>query len=188
MDHSSPRILGAIIAGGRSRRFGGDKGAALVRGRALLDHVVEGMMPQCDDLIICGRFWRDVECVEDWPLPDMGPLGGLNAALHMAMVQGYDYVLSTGCDVLPVVDGVLLLGNGPQGGARYTDGHYISGLWPAILSASLDGYLRTTDNYSMQRWITFCSARAVTDPRPIYNLNTPHDMVVYANANQGISH
>jgi molybdenum cofactor guanylyltransferase len=180
MDHSSPRILGAIIAGGQSRRFGGDKGAAKVGGRALLDHVVAGIMPQCDDLIICGRMWRDLESVEDWPLPDLGPLGGLNAALHVAMIRGYDFVLSTGCDVLPVVDCALLLhDSGSRVSARYTDGHFISGLWPALLSTLLDGYLETTDNYSMRQWIAFCGAQAVSDPRMIYNLNTPQDFAAY---------
>ncbi len=179
MDHSSPKILGAIIAGGLSRRFGGDKGAALVRGRAVLDHVIEGMMPQCDELVICGRSWRSLESVADWPAPDMGPLGGLNAALHMAMVQGYDTVLSTGCDVLPVVDCGLLLGS--DGQARYIEGHYLCGLWPAVLSATLDRYLRSADNYSVRGWIAHIGAQAVSDPRPIYNLNTPEDLAAFEN-------
>ena len=44
------KILGAIIAGGRATRFDGDKGAALLDGKALIDHVVDGLSAHCTAL------------------------------------------------------------------------------------------------------------------------------------------
>ena len=66
------KILGAIIAGGASTRFGSDKAAALMHGRALLDHVVADMKCHVDALVVVGRAWPELLRVEDKPAPGLG--------------------------------------------------------------------------------------------------------------------
>jgi hypothetical protein len=84
------RTLGAILAGGRSRRFGSDKALARLGGERLIDRAAAALRPQVDRLIVCGRVMPAMVCVADRPSPDLGPLGGLgpitsgglNCAIH----------------------------------------------------------------------------------------------------------
>jgi molybdenum cofactor guanylyltransferase len=164
------RRLGAIIAGGRATRFGGDKAAALLNGRALIDHVADGLRPQCDALIICGRTWPGMAAVDDRPRADMGPLGGLNAALHAAQQNGFDAVISAGCDVLPVP--IF-----PSGDEKiYFEGHYLFGIWPVALAGLLDQHLANQSNHSMRHWIAVSGAKAILCDTRFYNLNTRDDL------------
>jgi molybdopterin-guanine dinucleotide biosynthesis protein A len=102
------RRLGAIIAGGKATRFGSDKAAASLNGTALIEHVADGLRDQVDKLIVCGRAWPGMDWVEDRPFADMGPLGGLNAALHYAQQNGFDEVVTAGCDVVPSISTVII--------------------------------------------------------------------------------
>jgi len=87
-------VSGIVLAGGRSRRFGGDKLGALVDGRPLLQRSVEAVGSVCRevlvvlapdapepdlpvDLSVPLRFVRDAE-------PFGGPLVGIAAALAQA--------------------------------------------------------------------------------------------------------
>ena len=171
------KILGAIIAGGKSSRFDGDKGAASLNGRALIDRVADGLRPQVAALVIVGRDWPRLARVEDRPAPDMGPLGGLCGALHHAGAHGFDAVMTAGCDVLPVPSlweyGII-------------DGHYLFGLWPASLAAALDHHLATQTNHSMRHWIVKSGAETIHAPHPFYNLNTRADFMLYE-AQQGLA-
>jgi molybdenum cofactor guanylyltransferase len=168
------RRLGAIIAGGRATRFGGDKAAALLNGRALIDRVADGLRPQCDALIICGRTWPGIAAVDDRPAPDMGPLGGLNAALYAAQQNGFDIVISAGCDVLPVP----LFPT--SDGAAYFDGHYLFGIWPVALADQLDRHLTAQSNHSMRYWIATSGAQPIACDTVFHNLNTREDFERYA--------
>jgi molybdenum cofactor guanylyltransferase len=171
------RRLGAIIAGGKATRFGSDKAAALLNGRPLIDHVAEGLREQVDALIVCGRRWPGMEWVEDTPFPDMGPLGGLNAAFLYAQQNGFDEILTAGCDVVPVPE---LPRNLPDGRAVYIDGHYLFAAWPVALAPVLDQHLRNQDDLSMRRWITVSGARAIATSDVFHNLNTPLELAQYA--------
>ena len=171
-------ILGAIIAGGRATRFGGDKGAALLNGRAMIDHVADGLRPQCNALIICGRDWAGIETVADRPAADLGPLGGLNAALHFARSNGFDAVISAGCDILPVPD---FMGQT----AGVIEGHYLFGYWPVSLAAVLDQHLVSQSNLSMRHWIATCGAAEIPSDTHFHNINTQADFLLYE-ASQGL--
>ncbi len=46
------RVLGAIIAGGKSSRMGQDKALMVWRGKALIERVIERLEPQVDELVI----------------------------------------------------------------------------------------------------------------------------------------
>jgi len=169
--------LGAIIAGGKATRFGSDKAAALLNGRPLIEHVADGLRRQVDALIVCGRQWPGMDWIEDRPFPDMGPLGGLNAALQYAQQNGFDEIMTAGCDVVPVAKFPPNLNNGR---AAYIDGQYLFGLWPVALAPVLEKYLRDQDCLSMRSWIETTGAQAVKSSDIFHNFNTPSELAQYA--------
>ena len=167
------KTLGAILAGGRSRRFGSDKALALVDGKALLDHVADALRPQCARLVVAGREWAGVESVADLPESGLGPLGGLAGALALAQRDGLDVVLSSGCDILGLPDDLAAqLGPGPA----ILDDLPIVGLWPAALAETLVNWLAQPANRSVYRFADHIGARRVSMPLGLLNANYPVDL------------
>ncbi|MEX2471946.1 MAG: molybdopterin-guanine dinucleotide biosynthesis protein B [Gemmatimonadota bacterium] len=99
-------ILGAVLAGGRSSRFGSDKGLALLGGARLLDRAVDTLRAVCDGVVVVSsRPGHEVEGAVRIPdlRQDHGPLGGIEAALRHARDVGASAVFVLACD-LPTVD------------------------------------------------------------------------------------
>ncbi|SFS12571.1 molybdenum cofactor guanylyltransferase [Sphingomonas jatrophae] len=166
------RILGAVLAGGASRRFGQDKALALLGGRPLIAHALAALDAQVDAMVVCGRDWPGGIGLPDRPGPGLGPLGGLAAALHHAAGHGFDAVVSLPCDVARVPpDLVLRLG---EAGAAYVEGQPVVGRWPAALSAVLDAHIARDPRRSLRGWVAVAGARPVTIELP--NVNTPEDL------------
>lgn len=73
-------MLGAILAGGRSTRMGGDKAAIEVEGRTMLDWVVSALTAACDQVVVAGGSRPPDLALEIVPDPEAehrGPLAGL---------------------------------------------------------------------------------------------------------------
>ena len=175
--------LGAIIAGGKATRFGGDKAAAILNGRPLIENVADGLSKQVDKLIVCGREWHGMDCVEDHPVADMGPLGGLNAAFRYAQQNGFDEVVTAGCDVLPVPKFPREISDGQ---AVYIEDNYLFGVWPVALAPMLDTHLSSQSNRSMRGWIAAIDAKPIQSAEFFHNLNTPSDVAQYSAQNSNI--
>ena len=169
------KILGAILAGGRSSRFGSDKAVALFERRSLLDHAVDALSDQVDTVVVCGRSLAKRLCLPDWPHPDLGPLGGLAAALRYALDHGYETVVSAGCDT-PMLPVDLVLRLQCAGPVSYLRDLPISGLWPASLSPELDRFIVGSPSRSMRAWASSARAVAIDLPHPIANINTVQDL------------
>ncbi len=95
-------ITGVILAGGLGRRMGGvDKGLQLLRGKPLVEHVLERLLPQVSTVLINANRnldrYREFGCpVLPDTIPDFaGPLAGLHAALSVATTP---LVLTVPCD------------------------------------------------------------------------------------------
>lgn len=169
--------LGAILAGGQARRFGSDKAAAMLWGKPLIEHVAAALAAQVDAIVLVGRAWQGLESLADRPPGKLGPLAGLNAALHHAAARGQDGVLSAGCDTLPVPPDLAdRLG---EAGPAYIEGHYLLGWWPVALAEMLDRHMATSDDRSLRGWIAHCGAISVATPEPLHNLNTPVELAAY---------
>ena len=169
------RLLGAVLAGGRSSRFGSDKALAMLDGRTLLEHAVASLARHVEAVVLCGRQVDGMIGLRDRPAADMGPLGGLNAALHHAAAEGYDAVLTTGCDVPVYPDGLAeaLVGDGPA----VLKGQQLAGFWPASLAGELDAHLAGENNRSIHGWLERVGARIVERPEFILpNINRPEDL------------
>jgi molybdopterin-guanine dinucleotide biosynthesis protein A len=100
----------AILAGGRSTRFGGrDKSALVFGGRSILERQITELLRVTDDILVVGepptvvRSDARVRLVPD-RVSGCGPLGGLDAALAAARD---DVVAIVACD-MPFVTAALL--------------------------------------------------------------------------------
>ena len=63
MDHNN--ILGTVLAGGKSQRFGEDKSQVKLAGKLLIDHILTEIIDEFKELLICLLYTspspRDVE-------------------------------------------------------------------------------------------------------------------------------
>lgn len=98
------RLPAYILAGGKSTRFGSDKARARVDGLTLLEHAVASVAGAASSITVVaashGAYddlgYRTIGDLE----PDLGPLGGLHAALldAVAVDRREHWVLVTACD------------------------------------------------------------------------------------------
>ena len=91
-------ILGVILAGGQSRRFGHDKAMAQLDGRRLIERVAARAMPQTAALAISGRDYGLGLTVIPDAMASEGPLTGILSALQWARIAGYAAVATFSCD------------------------------------------------------------------------------------------
>jgi molybdenum cofactor guanylyltransferase len=167
------RILGAILAGGASSRFGSDKALAHFDGRMLLDHAAAQLRPHVAAIIVVGRDWPELTSVTDRPHRGLGPLGGLAGALAFARDHDFDAVLSISCDAIGLYAAtVAALMPGPA----ILDAQPVIGLWPANLADHLDAWLTSDRPRAVQAFADYVGACRVHCARTPANINTPDDL------------
>ena len=95
-------VSGIILAGGQGRRMGTvDKGLQVLAGRTMIEHVIERLGPQVDEIIINANQNLDKYGKFGYPVaPDVtggfaGPLAGLQAGLKAA---NHPLVVTAPCD------------------------------------------------------------------------------------------
>lgn len=167
-------LLGAVLAGGLSRRFGSDKAVATLGEERLIDLVIAGLQLRTNSIVICGRTLAGYTSVTDRPRLGLGPLGGLAAALNHARRHGFEAVLTAPCDTPHLPDDVVLELLAAQRPA-YLASSPVIGIWPATLSEHLDHYLSVSENLSMRHWANLVNARAL-ELGDIPNINTVEDL------------
>ena len=180
--------MGAILAGGRSSRFGSDKALALLAGEPLLAHAARAIEPYVSEVVICGRAGpiAGMTAVADCPGPDLGPLGGLCGALHFAAARGYAQILSIGCDMPVVREDLIerLLASDPAG---YVVEAPILGCWPAAWAGALKDHLSRLDDRSIRRWAASMGAKPIEAGVAIANVNRPDDLASFQREQGGLT-
>jgi molybdopterin-guanine dinucleotide biosynthesis protein A len=191
------KLVGVVLAGGRSSRMGGGhKGLLLLDGAPMLAHVLAALTPQVDAVLINSNgdprlfeaFGPPVlaDCVEG----HQGPLAGLLTGMLWARQHHptATHLLSAPCDVpyLPSDLAARLaegLPNGTQVAiARDHDRiHPTVGLWPVSLAEQLALDLRQGMR-AMRSWLANVPAReAVFDAACLRNINTLEDLITLHN-------
>lgn len=176
-------ILGVVLAGGQSRRFGSDKALAELDGRTLLAHAIDRLSGWCAHVVVVGRGEAPAPTLPDWPRPGLGPLGGLAAALRLARDQGHDAVLSCGVDCAGLPENLPgLLVPGPA----FVADQPVIGLWPVAVGETVEQILRGADprGHSLKALVAATQARAVALATPTANINTPADLEAYRQASR----
>ena len=98
-------VLGLVLAGGRSVRFGGEKAAALLGGKPLLQWAAERLAASCAAVAVnarpgteAERLAGDLPVLHDRPGDPDGPLAGIRAGLEWAGERGASFLAVSPCD------------------------------------------------------------------------------------------
>ena len=166
-------MLGCVLAGGQSSRFGSDKALAELHGHTLIARAVDALSGWCEFVVVVGRELAPAPTLPDWPRPHMGPLAGIAAALHLARDEGYVAVLTCGVDSAVLPENLpALLAPGPA----YLADQPVIGLWPASALAAIETILTSEGRHSVRQFAEAVGARSVTSPSAAANINTPADL------------
>jgi molybdopterin-guanine dinucleotide biosynthesis protein A len=166
-------ILGVVLAGGQSTRFGSDKSLAELDGHTLLNRAFDTLTGFCELVVVAGRDRGPGHCIPDWPHAQMGPLAGIAAGLHLARDDGYDSVLTIGVDSIGLPDNLLeLLSPAPA----YVESQPVIGHWPAGAVDAIETLLLSEGKHSMLAFAGAIGATAVKIGAKPANINTPADL------------
>ena len=84
MDHN--KILGVVLAGGKSQRFGEDKSQVKLHGKILIDYILSEIIDQFEEILIVTnneikfKFSKKISITKDL-IEGVGPLGGILTAM-----------------------------------------------------------------------------------------------------------
>jgi len=187
------QILGVILAGGSSRRFGADKCAALLGGKPLLEWTIARARPQVGLLLLNANSEVGAPGIERLGdhLPGEGPLAGILAALKNAEACNFTHVASFPCDTPFFPRNVVkrlshTLRESPADCAvarREGVVHRIFALWPISCRSKLEAAfaagarsMQSVEDWLMPAPADFASGDGPSGD-PFFNINTPADLL-----------
>jgi len=188
------KVVGLVLAGGRSSRFGREKAAAEVAGRPMIAWVLDVLSPSCVEVAVNARPDSQAATyaeqagyvtLADDPSDPEGPLAGVRAGLVWAQGLGADALATAPCDTpfLPT-DLIARLAQGwtPGDGARVAVSPAglapLCALWPVPAALDLIGATLAAGRHpSIRRVLENLRAVEVEfpDPHAFDNLNTSAD-------------
>lgn len=175
-------ILGCVLAGGKSSRFGSDKALAELDGQSLLDRAIASLGKFCDFVVVVGREDASVPTVPDWPRADMGPLGGIAGALIWANAHNYATVLTCSVDCVNLPDDLLeILNPAPA----YLETQPVIGHWGINATPAVQAILQSEGRHSVKAFAKSVQARGVKSVVNLANINTRADLAAMEH-NDGI--
>ncbi len=197
--------LGVIIAGGQSQRFNEspslhqDKFLANFGSTTLLGHIIDRAKSQCDDLIlnVNGDHNRvlkyGLDIISDDYISndyiDVGPLGGILAALSVAQKKGHSHIITFSSDspFFPddYLDCLMSAVNKDDKTVAVASSkgrcHPVMGAFSVTCLDSLKHYIESGERRVMP-WVRQQAHEEViwqaTEPDPFFNINRVQDLAL----------
>ena len=94
MDHNN--ILGTVLAGGKSQRFGEDKSQVMLEGKLLIDYILSEISSEFREILVVSNNKIDfknsekISRIEDFK-KGLGPLGGVLSAMKWVKENNKNY-------------------------------------------------------------------------------------------------
>lgn len=191
-----PGVVGLVIAGGRSVRFGGEKAIATLQGRELLLWAAQRLQGSCEVVAVNARpntgaatlaKERGFTVLHDAPGDATGPLAGVKVGLQWAKARGARTLAVSPCDapLLPPDLFPRLLAAASDGAAMAetpTGLEPLCAVWPVSALAVVCAALAHGAHPPTWRLLESLGASHVRfeEAAAFINLNTPADLAAVA--------
>ena len=193
MDHSN--ILGVVLAGGKSQRFGEDKCQVKLGGKLLIDYILSEIIDEFKEVLLISNNKikynnsNKISLVEDTKR-GLGPLGGILTAMKWIKENNRSYkwistfpsdtpffkkkILNNFLEEIKDYEGKLFFINSND------TRHNIFGLWSIDL---LDRLEKDLDNgeRKVEMWANKIGVKSINmkfeNEDPFFNINTKEDLI-----------
>ena len=192
MDHS--KILGTVLAGGKSQRFGEDKSQVKLGDKLLIDYILSEIIDEFNEVLVVSnnsinfRKSKKISQIQDFK-KDLGPLGGVLTAMKWVKDNNKDYQwISTFPVDTPFFKNQILkdfLKNINQDEDKLffiksnNTRHNIFGIWSIDLIDKLEESLENGDR-KVENWANSVGVNIVNmnfeKNDPFFNINTTEDL------------
>ena len=151
-------ILGIILAGGKSSRFGEDKSTVKLGNKTLLDHIVNKIENEFNEILVISNNKelnfknKKIQVLEDCIEGQLGPLVGILTAMKWVKEnkKNYRWVASFPCDTpffdINLTNKLKLKTNNTSKKLIFLNSekkrHNIFGAWSIDLAEILENYLK----------------------------------------------
>lgn len=188
--NSPLNVTAIILAGGRAQRMGGiDKGLIKLRGRPMVEHIIEALRTQVDTILINANRNLDeysklgFKVIKDEIDDFQGPLAGIASGLSHSET---DYIVTAPCDGPFLAPDYVsrLYHTARENDANISvafDGERLQPVYAMIkksLLPSLLAYLRAGDR-KIDLWYqqeSFVQVDFSSSPKIFTNINTPEEL------------
>ena len=191
MEHNN--ILGTVLAGGKSQRFGEDKSQVKLGGKLLIDYILSEIIDEFNEILVVSnnlinfKECKKISLIKDFK-KDLGPLGGVLTAMKWVKENNKDYQwISTFPADTPFFKNQILKDflkkiNIEEGKLFFIKSnntrHNIFGLWSIDLMDKLEEDLDKGER-KVEVWANSIGVKNINmkfeDKDPFFNINTKED-------------
>ena len=193
MDHSN--ILGVILAGGKSQRFGEDKCQVKLGDKLLIDYILSEIIDEFEEVLLISNnkikynHSNKISLVDDFK-KGLGPLGGILTAMKWIKENNRNYKwISTFPSDTPffkkqILDNFLNEIESYEGKLFFINSndtrHNIFGLWSIDLLERLEKDLNNGER-KVEMWANKVGVKSINmnfeNKDPFFNINTKEDLI-----------
>ena len=192
MQHNN--ILGTVLAGGKSQRFGEDKSQVKLGDKLLIDYILSEIIDEFNEVLVVSnnqinfKESKKISLIEDFK-KDLGPLGGVLTAMKWVKDNNKDYQwISTFPVDTPFFKNQILKDflnkiNLDEGKLFFIKSnntrHNIFGLWSLDLMDKLEEDLDKGER-KVEIWANSIGVKNINmkfeNKDPFFNINTKEDL------------
>ena len=185
-------ILGVVLAGGKSKRFGKDKANVKLGNKTLIQHTLDKIKSKFSKIIVVSNteVVKDYTIVKDCINGQLGPLVGVLSAMKWIKKNNYSYewIITFPCDTpffsISIIDrfvNAAKLKNSFLYFVKSEDKrHNIFGLWSLKLVNTLEEDINKNEYRKVEKWANKIGVKTINvtyeKMDPFFNINTKEEL------------
>ncbi len=185
-------ILGVVLAGGKSKRFGKDKANVKLGNKTLIQHTLDKIKSKFSKIIVVSNteVVKDYIIVKDCINGQLGPLVGVLSAMKWIKKNNYSYewIITFPCDTpffsISIIDrfvNAAKLKNSFLYFVKSEDKrHNIFGLWSLKLVNTLEEDINKNEYRKVEKWANKIGVKTINvtyeKMDPFFNINTKEEL------------
>jgi len=186
-------ILGVVLAGGKSERFGEDKIEAILGNKTLIEHTLDKIKFKFKEVIVISKKTKikDYKIVNDCIKGGLGPLVGVLSAMKWAQKnnQSYEWIVTFPCDTpffnIKIVDEFIKVSKKKDNPLYFIKSneirHNIFGLWSIQLIETLEKDIVENNYRKVEKWANKIGVKIIevenNNEDLFLNINSKDDLI-----------